>query len=299
MGGVDEQLRVGLVGAGPWAHRVHAPGLADHPGTRLTSVWARRPGAASELAETYGAEVAGSPDELLSAVDAVAFAVPPAVQAEIATEAAGRGKHVILEKPIASTVDEAERLADTVSGAGVASLVVLTRRFAPETEEQLSQLRAAGGWAGGNARWLTGALLEGPYSNSPWRHERGPLDDIGPHAFDLLDAALGTITDVIAAHRSDAGLWQFVFAHEGGATSSATLTMTVPLNPAIAEVSVFGDHGYRVLADRGTTAQQCYTNLLDDFVAMVHSGTTTHRCDVRRGLHLQRVIDQARRKAEA
>ncbi|MEU4801179.1 Gfo/Idh/MocA family oxidoreductase [Actinosynnema sp. NPDC023587] len=296
---VDEQLRVGLVGAGPWAHRVHAPGLADHPGTRLTAVWARRPEAAAELADAYGATVATSPDDLLSTVDAVAFAVPPGIQAEIATKAALLGKHVILEKPIASTVDDAERLADAVTQAGVASLVVLTKRFAPETEEQLTQLRAVGGWVGGNARWLTGALLDGPYSHSPWRHERGPLDDIGPHAFDLLDAALGTITDVIAADRSDAGLWQFVFAHEGGATSSATLTMNVPLNPAISEVSVFGKHGYRVLADRGTTAQQCYTNLLDDFVAMVHSGTTTHRCDVRRGLHLQRILDQARQRAEA
>ncbi|MEU6149904.1 Gfo/Idh/MocA family oxidoreductase [Actinosynnema sp. NPDC047251] len=299
MGGVDEQLRVGLVGAGPWAHRVHAPGLADHPGTRLTAVWARRPEAAEELAHPYGAAVVTSPDELLSTVDAVAFAVPPEVQAEIAIKAAQQGKHVILEKPIASTLDDAERLADAVTQSGVASLVMLTKRFAPETEEQLAQLHAAGGWIGGNARWLTGALLDGPYSHSPWRHERGPLDDIGPHAFDLLDAALGTITEVVTANRSDAGLWQFVFAHEGGATSSATLTMTVPLNPSISEVSVFGEHGYRAFADRGTTAQQSYTNLLDDFVAMVDSGTTTHRCDVRRGLHLQRIIEQARRKSEA
>ncbi|MEJ2852750.1 MULTISPECIES: Gfo/Idh/MocA family protein [unclassified Saccharothrix] len=297
MGVVDEQLRVGLVGAGPWAERVHAPGLADHPGTRLTSVWARRPEAAAGLAESYGATVAADPDELLSSVDAVAFAVPPEVQAEIAIKAAGLGKHLVLEKPIASTVEDAERLADAVSDAGVASLVVLTRRFAPETEEQLEQLRQTGGWVGGTARWLTGALLDGPFSASPWRHERGPIDDIGPHAFDILDAALGTITEVLSAHVSAAGLWQLSLGHEGGATSTATLTMTLPLSPPVVEVSVFGEHGYRQLADRGTTAQQCYTNLLDDFVAMVDSGTTTHRCDVRRGLHLQRIIAEARRKA--
>ncbi|QTR06187.1 Gfo/Idh/MocA family protein [Saccharothrix algeriensis] len=296
---VDEQLRVGLVGAGPWAGRVHAPSLADHPGTRLTSVWARRPEAAAALAEPHGAQVAADLDELLSAVDAVAFAVPPEVQAGIATRAAGLGKHLILEKPIAAAVAEAERLAEAVDRAGVASLVVLTRRFAPETEEQLRQLREVGGWVGGAARWLNGALLGGPYADSPWRHDRGPLHDVGPHAFDLLDAALGRITDVIAAHRSESGLWQLVLAHEGGATSSASLSMAVPLNPGVSEVSVYGDHGYRVLADRGTTAQQCYTNLLDDFVAMVDSGTTTHRCDVHRGLHLQRIIDQAQRKAES
>ncbi|MBW4719762.1 Gfo/Idh/MocA family protein [Saccharothrix obliqua] len=297
MVGVDEQLRVGLIGAGPWAQQVHAPGIADHPGTRLTSVWARRPEAAAALADPYGAAVAADPAELLSTVDAVAFAVPPATQEEIALQAVAAGRHVILEKPVAATLAGAERLADAVDRAGVVSLVMLTRRFAPETEEQLAQLHATGGWTGGNARWLTGALLGGPYSASAWRHERGPLDDIGPHAFDLLDAALGRITDVLAAHRSDSGLWHVVLGHEGGATSSATLTMNVPVTPSVVEVSFYGDHGYRALADRGTSAQQSYTNLLDDFVAMVESGTTAHRCDVRRGLHLQRVIELARRAA--
>lgn len=299
MGQVDEQLRVGLIGAGPWANMVHAPGIADHPGTRLTTVWARREEAAAELADTYRATVAKTPEELLDQVDAVAFAVPPEVQAGIAIKAAELGKHLILEKPIAATLEDAERLADAVQRNNVASLVVLTKRFAPETREQLAQLEETGGWVGGSARWLTGALLGGPFSNSPWRHERGPLDDVGPHAFDLLDATLGTITDVIAADRSEHGLWQVVFRHEGGATSVATMTMTLPLNPSIAEVIVYGEHGHRVLADRGTTAQQCFTNLLDDFVAMVDSGTTEHPLDVRRGLHLQRIIDLARRKAEA
>ncbi len=296
---MDEQLRVGLIGAGPWANMVHAPGIADHPGTRLATVWARREEAATELANTYGATTAKTPEELLDQVDAVAFAVPPEIQAGIAIKAAEQGKHLILEKPIAATLDDAERLADAVRSNDVASLVMLTKRFAPETREQLDQLRAAGGWVGGSARWLTGALLGGPFSNSPWRHDRGPLDDVGPHAFDLLDAALGTITDVIAANRSEHGLWQVVFQHEGGATSVATMTMTLPLNPGISEVIVYGEHGHRVLADRGTTAQQCFTNLLDDFVAMVDSGTTEHPLDVGRGLHLQRIIDLARRKSQA
>ncbi|MEU4739521.1 Gfo/Idh/MocA family oxidoreductase [Actinosynnema sp. NPDC023658] len=296
---MDEQLRVGLVGAGPWADMVHAPGIADHPGTRLTAIWARREEAAAELAGKHGASVAASPDELLEQVDAVAFAVPPGVQAGIATRAAERGKHLILEKPIAGSLEDAERLAAAVERNNVASLVVLTKRYAPETREQLDQLKQTGGWVGGSARWLNGGLLDGPFSHSPWRHERGPLDDVGPHAFDLLDATLGTITDVIAANRSEHGLWQVVFQHETGATSVATMTMTLPLNPGIAEVVVYGEHGHRVLADRGTTTAQCFTNLLDDFVAMVDSGTTEHPLDVRRGLHLQRVIDLARRKSEA
>jgi predicted dehydrogenase len=296
---VDELLRVGLIGAGPWARNVHAPRIADHPGTRLTAVWARRRPMAEELAGSYGAEVVSDPDSLLSDVDAVAFAVPPDVQAELATKAAASGRHVLLEKPLASTVDAAERLADAVTTKDVVSLVGLVRRFAPETERWLDELHRLGGWTGGGVRWLNGGLLEGPYASSPWRHELGALADVGPHALDLVDAALGEITEVVAAHRSTEDLWHLVLGHAGGATSGVALSMRLPLRPPLVEVSVYGEHGQRALGGWSTPPGECFTALLDDFVAMVASGTTTHPCDVRRGLHLQRVLHTARGKADA
>ena len=70
-------VRVGLVGAGPWARAMHARMLAAGPETTLTAVWARRPEAAQETAAPYGAKVAASFDELLEQCEAVAFAVPP------------------------------------------------------------------------------------------------------------------------------------------------------------------------------------------------------------------------------
>ena len=76
----DTPLRVGLVGAGPWARAVHAPAIAAHPRTKLVTVFARREAAAAGLAAPYGAAVAHSFKELISTVDAVSFAVPPAIQ---------------------------------------------------------------------------------------------------------------------------------------------------------------------------------------------------------------------------
>ena len=101
-------LRVGLVGAGPWAEMFHAPMLAAGPRTSLAAVWARRPEAAEELATSYGAPHVSSFDDLLEACDAVAFAVPPSVQAELAPRAAQADKHLLLEKPLAFTLPEAE-----------------------------------------------------------------------------------------------------------------------------------------------------------------------------------------------
>jgi predicted dehydrogenase len=237
---------------------------------------------------------AGSVDELLEQVDAVAFAVPPAVQGELAVKAAEAGKHLILEKPIAADLESARRLADAVAAAGVAALVVLTLRFAAQTRAWLAGLAEDGDWQGGGVRWLSGALLGGVYQGSAWRKDDGALADIGPHAFDLMDAALGKITKVLASHRTPDDLWQLMFEHEGGGTSTATLSLKLPIDPTVVEFAVYGQHGYRVLGRRAGSSGESYTALLDDFAAMVACGATTHPCDVHRGLHLQRVIHEAR-----
>ncbi len=168
--------------------------------------------------------------------------------------------------------------------------MMLTRRYAPETRELLTELHRLGGWRGGSAVWLADALLAERNANSRWRHEQGALADVGPHVLDLMDAALGEITEVLAAHRSEDGLWQVLLAHRGGATSTVTMSLSLPVRPTVNELTVFGAHGYRALGARTSTAADCFAALLDDLVAMVHSGTVTHECDVRRGLHLQRVL---------
>jgi predicted dehydrogenase len=293
---VDDQLRVGLIGAGPWASTVHAPGIADHPGTRLATVWARRRDAAEQLAGRYGAEVADDPNQLIDQVDVVAVAVPPAVQSDLALRAARAGKHLLLEKPLADTVENAKRIAGTIADRELASLVMLTLRFSPEVIDWLAELAKVGGWTGGSAQWLSGALLGGAYSGSQWRHDQGALADVGPHAFDLLDAALGPITEVLAVHKADNDLWHLILGHDNGVTSTATLSMRLATRPTVVDFSVYGAHGHRALGGRQTSAQQAYTAMLDDFVAMVHSGVHTHPCDAQRGLHLQTILDQAVRK---
>jgi predicted dehydrogenase len=270
---------------------VHAPTLAAHPRTKLVSVFARRQNAAAEVATPYGAAVAQTFKELVSSVEAVSFAVPPAIQAPLAVHAARAGRHLILEKPVASSVAEAEQLVAAADDAAVATIVVFLRRFSASTIDWLEELQRLGGWSGGHAAWLSGALLGGQYSRSPWRHEGGALADIGPHVLDLLDAALGEITGVLAAHRGEPDLWQVLLSHATGATSTATLSMRMPVRPSVNDVAVYGQHGYLELSNRTDSAQECFHRLLDDFLLMVHSGQTVHRCDVSRGLHVQRMLE--------
>lgn len=278
-------MRIGLVGAGPWARATHAPSLSAHPGVEFVATWARRPGAAAEL----GAPVHESYESLLDAVDAVSFAVPPEVQVGMAIAAAEAGKHVILDKPIAATVDDAERLADAVGAAGVRSIVTLTRRFAPETR---AFLNAADGrnWSSGSGTWLSGAILGGEYSHSPWRHRDGALFDVGPHVFDLLDVALGPITEVVLSRRDAASdTWTVVLEHQNGILSTSRLSLATPVQPSVFRIELSGSDGVETLADRSTPATDCFRVLLDEFLDSVASGID-HPCSVHRGLHLQRAL---------
>lgn len=288
-------LRVGLVGGGPWARRVHGPALAAHPGTELTGVWTRRPEPAAELTGMLGGRAAGSFDELLDGVDAVAFAVPPQVQGELAVRAAAAGKHLICEKPLAGDLDAARAVAG--AAAGVTSALVLTLRYDPEVAGWLSGIPGgAGPDTAGSVRWLSGSLLGGPYATSPWRAEHGALLDIGPHVIDLLDAALGPVTGVDWAHLDEPDLWRFGLRHAGGAHSTVTISLRLPVDPSEIELTAFGGVGRHRLAGRTADAPTCYARLLDRFVDAVHGGPPVD-LDVAHGLRLQEIVDEVRRAA--
>src|SRR5919112_3037071 len=264
-----DRVRVGLVGGGPWARTVHAPGIASHSGTELAAVWTRRPDVAAELAAEFGARSYTDLEVLLDAVDAVAFAVPPQVQGRLALFAAAAGKHLICEKPLAGTVEDARAVVEAVERAGVHSTMVLTMRHAPAVRDWLAEMPQgpAGPDTVAFARWISGSLLGGPYCASPWRAEEGALSDIGPHVIDLLDAAVGPVVEVPWARYEEPDLWRFGLLHSGGAQSTVTLSMRVPVDPSEIDFTVLGGAGRHRLAGRGADAPICYAALLDELVA--------------------------------
>lgn len=288
---MSEAIRVGLVGAGPWASLVHAPMLAAGPDTTLEAVWARRPEAAQKLADRHGAAVAASAEELFERCQAVAFAVPPAVQAALAPDAARAGCALLLEKPIAGDLAGAEALADAVGESGVASMVVLSWRYASEVR---SFLQAAARFEayGGVGQFLSAGLLAGPFK-TPWRLERGPLLDLGPHVIDLLDAALGTVTGIRAS--GDLADWVTLqLEHESGVASSAVLSGTTAVEPHRAGVELYGPVGVLEVDCNTAVGLDAFTTLIAEFAAACHG--QVHALDVHRGLHLQRLLDQAERQ---
>ena len=291
-----QTLRVGLVGGGPWARRVHGPALVAHPGTELAAIWTRRPEVAAELAGELGSRAVDGLDELLDSVDAVAFAVPPQVQGELAVRAAQAGRHVICEKPLAADLGGARAVA--AAAAGVASALMLTLRYDPDVRAWLDAVPpGAGRDTVGSVRWLSGSLLGGPYATSTWRAEHGALLDLGPHAIDLLDAALGPVTGVGWAHHDEPDLWRFGLDHAGGAHSTVTVSLRLPVDPSEIELTVFGGAGRHRLAGRPADAPTCYARLLDAFVPAAVGEGPPVALDVARGLRLQEIVDEVRRIA--
>lgn len=225
-------IRVGLFGTGPWARRAHGPGLAGHAGVELVGVWGRRPGAAAEVAAEFGGRAYPDQEALIADVDAVAIALPPALQAPLAAKAATAGRHLLLDKPLAATVEDAHAVADAVDAAGVASVVFFTLRFDAGSAAWIDRQAATGDWYTGRADWY-GAVFgrpspaASPYAASPWRQEKGGLWDVGPHALSVLLPVLGDVTEVHAS-RGAGDTTHLTLRHDSGASSTAVLTLTAP-----------------------------------------------------------------------
>ncbi|MER6125502.1 Gfo/Idh/MocA family oxidoreductase [Streptomyces sp. NPDC001795] len=284
-----EPVRVGLVGAGPWARAVHARVLAAGPETRLTAVWARREEAARETAAPYGAGVAARFEELLDGCEAVAFSVPPAVQAELAWRAAKAGKALLLEKPLGADLPSARRLADAVGEAGVVSQLVLTNRYHPAARRFLAAARSLE-VAGARACGLSGAFLGGDFA-TPWRLEHGALLDVGPHLLDLLDAAIGPVARVRGA--GDPRRWiELTCEHTNGAISQCSLSGSVNVPQGGTRIELFGSRPPLVYDTAGLDYEQAWPVLRSEFATAVRTGVSGE-LDAARGLRLQELIGQA------
>lgn len=284
-----EPVDVGLVGAGPWARAMHARMLAAGPETRLAAVWARRPEAAHELASLHAAHAAASFDELLDRCEAVAFAVPPSVQAQLVPLAARRGKALLLEKPLGPDLASAQRVADAVQSVGVVSQLVLTKRYHPITDAFLEAARARD-ITGARSCYLHGAFLGGDFATG-WRLEHGALLDLGPHLLDLLDSAVGPIKAIRST--GDSRRWiELSCEHDNGAVSQASLSGSVAVPRAVTRVELFGSEAPLVYDTAEIDHEECWPILRRAFATAVRTHRSTG-IDAARGLYLQRLIHLA------
>jgi predicted dehydrogenase len=293
-----QPLTFGLVGTGHWARFAHARALASTPDIKFAAVWGRNTEAAAGLAAEFGITAHAGFSSFLAEVDAVAFSVPPDVQSLLAVIAASQGKHVLLEKPVALTEAAADALVMAVDEAAVASVVFFTARFQPDARAWLADVVAAGGWQGGSALWLAAALAESSPFNTAWRNVKGGLWDLGPHVVSLLWPILGPVETVTAdAGRGD--LTHLVLHHQGGATSTATVTLCAPEAVDGFDLQIWGTRGRSAMPQLADDPVPALQAALTELVDRARSGDRSHPCDARFGRDVTRVLAQAQRRLDA
>ena len=138
----DRVVRAGVVGVGALG-RHHARVWADLPGAILVGVHDSDDVRASEVAARHGCRAYPDLDSLLADVDAVSVAVPTVAHHAVATQALQAGRDVLVEKPIAATLAEADALVACAAERGRILQVGHIERFNPATEALLRAGRGA------------------------------------------------------------------------------------------------------------------------------------------------------------
>ncbi len=175
----SRRIRLGLIGIGGYAKGVHIPNLKRMSDTfEIVGVSSRSAAGMAEGARLTGARVVTSEyHELLAErdIDAVLVATRHASHGRIALDALKAGKHVFVEKPLATDVDTARGIAELATISGLVVRVGFNRRFAPS----IGRLRSVLGVEG--ARMLACRVdigrIEGDWSNTA--EEGGRVEDVG------------------------------------------------------------------------------------------------------------------------
>ena len=122
------RLPVGVAGVGSLGSH-HARLYASLPDARLVGVYDPVEARAAEIATRYGTRAYPSLDALLADAEAVSVVVPTPAHHEVGLAALARGRHVLMEKPIAATLEEAQALVDAAGRAGVLLQIGHVERF--------------------------------------------------------------------------------------------------------------------------------------------------------------------------
>jgi UDP-N-acetylglucosamine 3-dehydrogenase len=200
-------LRIGVIGVGVMGSN-HARVLADVPGAVLAAVADPDEEQARRVGEAVGCAFVKNSDALLDLeLDAVSIAAPTHLHHAIALKAIARGLHVMVEKPIASNVEEGREIVRAAERAGVTLMVGHVERFNPAVPAIKDALK-------GEDILSIGITRVGPFP--PRMSNVGVVIDLAVHDIDLIrwftDSEIAEVQPMLArarAENEDIALLQF------------------------------------------------------------------------------------------
>jgi predicted dehydrogenase len=243
-------MKVGIVGVG-FMGTTHAAGWAETP-AKIAGFTAETNEEASSMAQQYGAEVYPSLEAMLPHVDVVDICSPTHLHCEMALEAAEAGKHIVCEKPLARTTQQALKIVNACRKAGVQLLVAHVVRFFPEYA--LAQAAVAEGQIGrpGVLRLHRGSYRPKKPAGTWFLDEiksGGILMDLMIHDYDYACWIAGEVETVFAQRVTephieapvDYGL--VILSHRSGALSHIAGAWAYPPPTFRTKLEIAGDRG--------------------------------------------------------
>ncbi len=197
-----QKLKTGLIGCGKVGH-IHAGALQRIPESAFTAVCGTHPERTAAFAERYGVQPYTDIEKFAreSGVQAVCVCTPHPQHAAPSVVCARAGIHLLIEKPLASTLRDCDRILQTARDAAVLVGTVSQRRFYAPCQ----RIRAAID-AGKIGRPILGAVTmygwrdQAYYQSDPWRgtwkgEGGGVLVNQAPHQLDLLLWYMGDVAE--------------------------------------------------------------------------------------------------------
>lgn len=196
-----KKLRVGVIGCGSIARHRHLPEYAANPNVELVAVCDNNAERALEIGEKYGVPSYTSFVELLrnAGVDAVSVCTPNYLHAPISNAALLAGVHVLCEKPMATSEEEAKSMIETAKNSGKKLMIAHNQRFVASHQKARQLIQS--GEVGKIYSFRTAFGHGGPEGWSVegkegWFFQKdkafvGAMGDLGVHKTDLLRYILG------------------------------------------------------------------------------------------------------------
>ena len=197
------KLRTGLIGCGKVGH-FHAHALKNIPESEFTAVCSRNINKARLFAEQYGVKAYSDPEEMIadSGIQSVSICTPHPAHAEAAVKAARAGAHVLVEKPLASSLEDCNAMIEAAEENHVVLGTMCQRRFYSPCQRIKKAIDDGkiGKPVLGTVNML-GWRDEAYYQSDSWRgtwkgEGGGVLVNQAPHQLDLLQWYMGPIDEL-------------------------------------------------------------------------------------------------------
>ena len=283
------KLQAGLIGCGMWG-RTHALAYEAHPQSELTAVYDLDAAKAEALAEEFGIpRVYQSAEELAAdpQIKAISVATPDFAHREGALTVINEGKALLIEKPLATTVEDAIAIQEAAQAKGILAMVDFHNRFNPQFDSAKRQIVEG---TLGEPRYIymrhSNSLFV-PLSMLSWSSKSSSLWFLGSHSCDLIRWLFDSeVEEIYAANNYGVlqgqgydvpDVWAYILRFAGGGIASVENAWILP------DAVGGGDFRSEIVGTKGAY----YTTLMAPEVSEMYTAEGRRRFDYLTQLDIQ------------